>query len=231
MPNTMTQFGFVKKTGDTMTGKLTLSGSPVALDVGLNLMALNNGVDQGAHLQGGIDHTINIRDRLNTAAGHLNCYHVTTGGLVDGVHVSEIGKPAGGLYLVSDQLNIPNVTATLVELDNEIPDFGDGIENKVTHRITPAVAGFYMIIGQLTYSSVVADHNYMATIRRDGSAELAKSIIHAASADDLAVVTGTIAYLSDSNYIELVAYHSAGVDTVDIESAAGVTFLTLERLR
>ena len=231
MPNTITNFGFVKKSGDVMTGDL---------DLGLNYLLLTNGVN-GGRIAGHptTPNALVIQDVTGSAYANLYLSHQTNygninlpgDGLVDDVHVSEIGKPAGGLYLVSDQLNIPNVTATLVELDNEIPDFGDGIENKVTHRITPAVAGFYMIIGQLTYSSVVADHNYMATIRRDGSAELAKSIIHAASADDLAVVTGTIAYLSDSNYIELVAYHSAGVDTVDIESAAGVTFLTLERLR
>ena len=222
MPNIITSFGFVKRSGDSMTGLLDMQGNNIRLGTGAGI---------GCQLSGTSTNALRIRNPGDTDYADVRLTNIVAYGLVDGVNVSEIGKPAGGLYLVSDQLNIVNVTATLVELDNEIPDFEDGIENKVTHRITPAVAGFYMITGQLKYSSVVADHNYMAMIRRDGAVELAKSIIHAASAEDLAVVTGTIAYLSDSNYIELVAYHSAGVDTVDIESGAGVTFLTLERLR
>lgn len=141
-------------------------------------------------------------------------------------------KPSGKLYLGTDQLNLVNTVATLVELDTIPAAFKDGIENIVTHRITPGRAGFYSIVGQVWFKSLIADKDYFAMIRISGATIACDSNAHASYA---AAVTAKCClpnqYLSNTDYVQLYAQSFAGVDTVDIESTESRTFLAVQRVR
>jgi len=141
-------------------------------------------------------------------------------------------KPSGMMYLSADQLNLLDNTETLVELNTIWAGFNDAIENIVTHRITPGKAGFYSIVGQVRFKSVVADKSYHALIRRNTAAIIQNNASH--SSDVLGLTAVCVVpnwYLAADDYIELYAVSNAGVDTVDIDSAELRTFLAIQRVR
>jgi len=141
-------------------------------------------------------------------------------------------KPSGMMYLVGDQLNLVDNQETLVELNTIRVDFNDAIENIVTHRITPGKSGFYSIVGQVRFKSVVADKSYHALIRRNTVAIVQNNAFHSSNALGLtAVCIVPNWYLEADDYIELYAVSNAGVDTVDIDGCELRTFLAVQRVR
>lgn len=140
-------------------------------------------------------------------------------------------KPTGRLYLNTEQSNIPTGTQTLVNLDTIDSDFTDGIEDTVNHKITPGVAGFYLIVASVYWSVTVSGKDYYAYIKRSGSYTAAFAKSQADHTGEVSNVVATIDYLSDSDYIELTVGHNAGVDTPDIKAGLQYTSLALQRLR
>lgn len=141
-------------------------------------------------------------------------------------------RPSGKLYLGSDQLNLVSGSATIVQLDTIPAEYKDEIENTGTYRITPGRAGFYSVAGQVTFKAVVADKNYYAMLRISGAAIICDCGRHSSFAAALTpkcILPGH--YFSNTDYIELLAQHFAGVDTVDIDSTEARTFLALQRVR
>ena len=138
-------------------------------------------------------------------------------------------KPSGKLVLNSNQLNIADNTATLVELDTIPSEYKDGIENTVTHRITPGRPGFYSIVGVIEFLSVIADKNYQAGVYVSGAC-INRHVVHSG----VAYVIGALCsvpchYLSAVDFVDLYAYHEAGAGTIDI--SAFYTYLSVQRVR
>lgn len=139
-------------------------------------------------------------------------------------------RPSGGLNLGTVQSNLVNGVPTLVELDTIMAGFNDGIENTVTHRITPGRAGFYSIAGNLMLENLIADKYYKVILKVNGTTILQNNF-HSSSIDLCGnQISLPSHYFSRTDYAELWAISYAGVDTVDI--LAGIyTCLVLQRVR
>ena len=149
--------------------------------------------------------------------------------------------PHGRIQLGSDQLNLANDTDIKVLLDEIEGDaldgqYQDGIEDAVNNRITPGVAGLYICFAQITYIAAVIDKLYRASLYRNwgigGSRIIGANEYVLTYASGVAVVSvHGHCWLDTDDFIELIAYHFAGVGTVDIDSGSISTFLYVQRIR
>jgi len=140
-------------------------------------------------------------------------------------------KPSGRLNLSAEQSNLVSSVGTLVNLDVIPAVFTDGIENIVTHRITPGRAGFYSIVGMVRFIGTVDCTAYNCSIKVSG-VEVCDNQNQAGESGSLSTLCVLPNfYLSASDYVELWATSFAGGDTVDIDSTNERTYLALQRVR
>jgi len=140
-------------------------------------------------------------------------------------------RPSGKLYLSVDQLDLVNDTLTLVKL-NVIPGgFTDGIEDTVNHRITPGVAGFYNVIGLVTFKNTVTNCCYDSGIKVSGLLFGGFNYGHTASLWLFSSPVFALLKLDVTDYIELWARSISGDNTVDISGNAWSTYLSVQRVR
>lgn len=145
--------------------------------------------------------------------------------------ITENHKPTGRLFCTTGQLNLVHATPTKVLLDTLDADFTDGIEDAVNSKITPGIAGYYHIIGQVYFESMVADKAYGSIIYIDGVAKRWSVKDGGISAIRNSVLVMDYFKLSATNYIELWAISYAGDDTVDISGGSHRTWLSVQRQR
>ena len=67
---------------------------------------------------------------------------------------------------------------------------------------------------------------YEARIYRSGTQKI-RVIAHSSGTGDVSIHVSDILYLTADQYIELFAYHNAGVNTVDIVGDDKYTFLSI----
>lgn len=140
--------------------------------------------------------------------------------------------PHGKLYLSASQDDIVDVTWTIVNLNLIKAGFIDGIENIATHRITPGVPGFYLVIGEAVFRNIVAAKKYEVAVYKNGAGPVVYSDQHSSLDDFLRVPCTDIILLDEDDYLDLRVKHNAGVNTVDISiGVQGETFLTVQRVR
>ena len=187
MPNSISSFAFVKKSGDVMTGDLDLgpTGNLILAD----------------------------------------------GRLVDGKDVSEMQKPSGRLYLASDQLNLSAGFPSRVDLDTIDPDFNDGIEDVENHKITPGVAGYYLITGQVTLDIEDTNAEFQVTVKMNAATNILGAHNHNSLAGRMSVRCSNVYYLDDNDYVQLYIKPVTGGDTTDVLGSKAYTFLGLQRVR
>ncbi|MBA7557760.1 hypothetical protein ES705_50531 [subsurface metagenome] len=138
-------------------------------------------------------------------------------------------RPSGHLYLGTLQTNLMDGMSTLVLLDTIKADFKDGIENIVTHRITPGKAGFYSVYGHIQFISIVADKCYTAYLKKSGGFAV-ENPNHASFVHQIGVDAFTPCYyFSEIDYVELWAKSESGTDEVDISTVH--TRLIVQRVR
>ena len=145
-------------------------------------------------------------------------------------------RPNGKLYLSAQQENIVNVTWTLVELNQIMggvpPDFKDGIEDIVNHRIKPGMSGFYTVFGQAVFNNIVLNKSYNVAVCKNGVQNVIISNKQSSIVDFLYVPCSDIIFIDEDDYLDLRVKHTAGVDTVDISNGTGTdTRLTVQRVR
>jgi len=140
-------------------------------------------------------------------------------------------RPSGKLYLGSDQLNLVHDTATLVELDTIASGFTDGIEDTANHKITPGVAGFYLITAQVRFMNLVAEKTYKAGIVVNAASYYCHNITWAGGGVYLTMPLAALVKLTATDYVRLFAESESGDDTVDIGGSQWATFLSVQRVR
>jgi len=140
-------------------------------------------------------------------------------------------KPLGKLYLGVDQLDLVDNTPTLVLLDAMPASFTDGIEDRVNHKITPGVAGFYDVKGQAYLKDVVADKRYLLIIMLNAATPRVVACSQAAMAEYMSIAASALFYLSATDYLRLYVTSKAGADTVGIDAGERYTFLSIQRVR
>ena len=139
-------------------------------------------------------------------------------------------RPSGKLYLAAAQFNLINTIPTLVLLDSIGAGYKDGIENTVTHRITPGVAGFYSIKGKILLNSVQLSAVFSAFIYING-VNRDTNHFSAAQLGLLTLPCGMDIYLSAIDYVELWVTSVNGDNTADIVAGVETTFLSVQRVR
>jgi len=143
-------------------------------------------------------------------------------------HIDE-ELPKARLALANNQNNLANNTWVKVALDNET--FNVGCKADVTSgRVTINKAGYYLVIGQIAFTSVVADKRYFTAIYVNG-VDQPITAIHASVAASLYVNTQDVLYLSIDDYVELYAKQISGGNLVDIAGTTTYTFLNVIYLK
>ena len=140
-------------------------------------------------------------------------------------------KPSGKLVLSSNQNNLVDGVLTLAELDTIPSGYTDGIEDVANYKITPGMAGYYLIAASVYLSSVVADKMYVAYIYKSGSG-IAGNILHSKLAEPLIFpMLVPCQYLSATDYLQLWVKSESGDNTVDISAIQEYTYLSVQRIR
>jgi len=140
-------------------------------------------------------------------------------------------RPSGKLYLSAEQPNLVSGDITLVELETIAAGFADGIEDTANHKITPGVAGFYLLTGRVTFVNVVADRGYDANIRINGATYACFNYNWCGGGTRFSLPLAALVKLTATDYLELMARSVAGVDTVDVSGGLHNTFLSIQRVR
>jgi len=135
------------------------------------------------------------------------------------------------MYLANEQVNLVNGAWTLVELDTISAGFADGIEDTVAHVIAPGVAGFYHLIGQVTFNSVIADKRYQVRLVHNISGSVVYRPAHASNVFLLSVPINAHVYLPAAGEIRMDARSDSGDNTVDLQENEVYTFLSVQRVR
>lgn len=151
-----------------------------------------------------------------------------------GIKLDEFGMISGKYHkLVKfrasatvNQDDIPNLTATKVILGTEDYDWGANFDNITNYRFTAPYAGFYQVKVQIRYTSVVADKTYYCDVRKNNVGRIT-SISQSSCTDNLTVAAVDCVQLAKGDYLEVFAYHNAGVGTVDIAGGPQNTFMSV----
>lgn len=138
--------------------------------------------------------------------------------------------PYARMYPTAAQNNLADTTWTTITLDTDEFDSGT-ITDLANYKITPAVAGQYLVVGQITYTNTIANKTYYSQIYFNGTAAKAIASAHTGAATtDISVSVCDVIVFDADDYIQLRGQVNVGVATVDINVGSTDTFLTLYRL-
>lgn len=139
------------------------------------------------------------------------------------------------VYLGSAQLNLTDVTPTIVALDTEISGGDPSSDfNTSTYIYTAPVAGLYLVSASIRFNNVIADKDYVASIYVNTGSGLANhfsNFLHSSSAAgtaQLSVPVTGIVKLAAGNEVALYAYVNVGANTVDIYEGSTRTFMQIQ---
>lgn len=138
--------------------------------------------------------------------------------------------PRGCLYLASDQENIPSASDTIVQVDTVPGTYTDGIEDTGTYKITPGIAGLYIVTASLKWEPTVADNTYRFKILKDAATVIAEDRKPTPIVDHMTQQIARLFYFTSTNYLRLQVYHADGVGTVDITAGLNYTCLKVQRV-
>lgn len=140
-------------------------------------------------------------------------------------------KPSGRAYQGTAIVDTITGQWTRVDLDAISAGFTDGIENLLTNRIIPGVAGLYRIHGSVYFStSMVADMDFYAAIDISGVYS-AQVHIHSAKIGNLVIPVSLLIWLTAVNYVELYGRQDSGANLIKISPLENACFLEVQRIR
>ncbi len=138
--------------------------------------------------------------------------------------------PYARMYPTSAQDNLTDTTWTIMVLDTDEFDSGT-ITDTANYDITPAVAGRYLVMGQITYTNTIAEKSYAAQLFFNGSAAKTIATVHTGAATtDVTVSVCDVIVFDNNDYVSLRGRVEVGAATVDINVGSTDTFLVLYRL-
>ena len=135
-------------------------------------------------------------------------------------------------YLATDQLNLVDGDWTVVQLGSESYDSGSDF-NVATYKFVVPVTGYYQVSWNLTWddTNMVADKLYVSAIwEATCSTRLSHSHNQSSIGSYIACGGSDILYLTAGKEIQLQCLQNSGGNTVDIKSAAGITYLAIHLL-
>lgn len=138
-------------------------------------------------------------------------------------------RPSLRVYLGTDQLNIPDTTWTLIDIDTNDALFDVNVAP--IFRVGLDKPGYYLVLGSVHFKSVIADKTYKVAIRKSDDQYVRSVQVHSANVDDLIVQVGGEICFGPGTYVELYVYLNVGAGTVDIDADEWGTFLRAQRIR
>jgi hypothetical protein len=141
-------------------------------------------------------------------------------------------RPSGYLSL-GLQMNNPALDIEVAVNISDVPaDFTDGIENGGLHRITPGIAGFYSIYGQVYWIDAFINNNWYQSLLKVSGNIISDNTLMCAANSLLAVpVFKNIWWLNATDFVELYSKHHGDNQTADIKDGVHKTFLCVQRVR
>lgn len=129
-------------------------------------------------------------------------------------------------YLSVRQLDLTNLTWTKVLIDT--PSY-DPSSIFASNEFTIAVAGYYLLVEQVTFTPVTANKAYHSAVYKNG-----ESLATASIPSSLALIasprTAKILHLAIDDIITLYARQDSGVNTIDIFEGERATYLDIHLL-
>lgn len=145
-------------------------------------------------------------------------------------YVDDAHSPYARTFITAAQDNLTDTTWTVITLDTDEFDSGT-ITDLSNYKITPAVAGQYLVMGQITYTNTIADKTYYAQIYFNGTSAKSIGIAHTGAATtDVSVPICDVIVFDNNDYVQLRGQVNVGAATVDVNVGTTDTFLVLYRL-
>jgi hypothetical protein len=130
---------------------------------------------------------------------------------------------ARGFKSASTQ-TISDATFTKITLDGETFDNDNEFADS---KYTAAVAGTYLIVGQVFYTTTVNTAVYRSVIYVNG-ASVQETQVQAAGTNNTTCLSMHIAKLSATDYVELYTYHNAGVNQTVYNSSVTTSLAVIK---
>lgn len=106
---------------------------------------------------------------------------------------------------------INSETWTKVGIDTDSYD-PDGITDLVNNRITPTIAGYYIVTGQISMAAGVADTHRNLAIYKNGSLlSQGAALVDTNTSMNIGGVVTDLVYLDGDDYVELWVYQTSGI--------------------
>lgn len=130
---------------------------------------------------------------------------------------------------LSGHHSLATSTTWAVALNAETHD-SDSIHSTTVNnnRITPGVAGYYLVIANIAYNTTIDNKRYMCAIRVNG-ADVAISEVAGSTNKNVVANVSDITYLSSTDYVDMTAWHDSGVNK-NVVGTSVRTFLTVHRI-
>lgn len=156
-----------------------------------------------------------------------------------GVIKAQQNRPNGGMYLGSNQLNLTDNAWNVIQFGTTIKTgFIDAIEGilggAMADAIYPNRPGFYLIIGQVWFTAVIANKAYLVRVYDNtGAAVTVESETQNDNTNDFTGRLSDVVYLQGNEALTLEARPvNVGANTVDVVGGNEYnTFLTVQRVR
>jgi hypothetical protein len=129
----------------------------------------------------------------------------------------------------SNQSGIGSGAATKVTFSTEKFDTNSDFDNSSNYRFTPTVAGYYLIIGCVEWTSGVDQTEYVTYINKNGSVENISRSVFADTDDESKTVTAIIQFNGSTDYVELWATQFSG-GALTIDGTASKTYFMGSRV-
>jgi len=147
-------------------------------------------------------------------------------------YVDDSQKNQCRMYLGSTQSNLSHGVATIVALDTDDYD-PDNVSDTANYKITPSAAGYYQVIGQVTFAgdNLIANKSFRVGIYKNTTLIALGNSGCVDIGQAVTAQTSTVISLNGStDYIQIKATSYSDTNLVDINSGSNSTFLVVARV-
>ena len=139
-------------------------------------------------------------------------------------------EPSVSAYRNADQTSVVTSTHTKVNIDTEVFDTGSYFDSSTNYRFTPLIAGKYLIIGRVNFSSLADGAFGRAQIyKNDAMHKIGTVAVNGGSGDIGSMVMDIIDFNGSSDQVELWCFHNHGADRT-LGGGAAFTFFSAVRV-
>ena len=138
--------------------------------------------------------------------------------------------PRAKMYLGTPQTNLTANAWTKIRINTDEYD-SNSITDTSNNRITPGVAGYYLLIGNVIWQTGFVSGNRMSSkLVKNGTTNIAITQGYASGTSYYSNLISTVTYLTTTDYIEMQGRPGTSGNTADIQAGEAATYLVVHRL-